>query len=248
LASFAYAGDSPRAVTIETPEEAQVAVALAAKALEQATAWQSVSKEELDKATQALAKKPKSAKAKAAVAAAQKELDTATAYRTKKELALKEEQIEKTAIDKMALQNQAKTKVETPSEPEAVAKAIFYPTEKFSTFSEDFEGAETVDAFSFFNDPLDYHDKMVILDAKLDNVISPGVAKFTMWRNFGKMHLIVSNLPADEVIPHDKTLLLAGVITGFSKEVISGELILNVLVKLKGAVICSDTHCRLGRL
>jgi len=244
LSSPGYAQDDPRAVTAETPEEARVAVDLATKALEQAAAWEKLANEDLDRVSQALAKKPKSAKAKKALAEAQKERDAASAYKTKKEVALKEELIEQSAIEKMALMSQEKKKVQAPVKVEAPIKVTVYPTDKYGLFAEEFESIERVDAYSFFNDPLDFNNKSVILDAELDGNISPNEAKFTMWRNFGKMHLIVYNVPPGDVIQKNKPMLLAGVITGFKKEVVSGEFVLYALLKLKGVYVCSDSRCK----
>lgn len=248
LTTWVYAEDTPSAVTMETPAEAQEAVTLATKALDQATAEEAQARKNLDKARQALAKKPKSAKAKKAVAAAQKELDSATALKAQKATSLKEEQAEQTAIAAMALESQSKNKDEETKKIEVVHKVTIYPTDKYDAFAEEFELVERVDPYFFFNDPVDFNNRTVILDARLDRVISPGVAKFTVWRNFGKMHLVVSNIPVEYAIPADQTFLLAGLITGFKNEVVSGQFELNVLINLKGAFICSNVQCHSGRL
>jgi hypothetical protein len=243
-----FAETNRRAVMWETPEEAQVAITLATKALDQANAWETLARTDLEKANLTLSKKPKSAAAKKAVTDAQKELDSATAYKSKKTKALQEELLEKSILDKVALGIEEKNRAEATNKSENSAKAMLYPTEKYNLFVDENESMERIDAFDFFNDPLDYTNKSVILDAKFDEVISPGEARFTIWRNFGKMDLIVSNIPPGEAMPKDKTLLLAGMITGFKKEVVAGEMVLNVLLKLKGAFVCSDSKCRSGRL
>ena len=241
LSSFAHAEDSPSASHKETLEEAQAAITLTTHALEQASAWESQAKKNLDKANKALTKTPKSATAKKAVAAAIKELDTATAYKEKKNTVLQEELREKAALEEMALQNGAKAKTKT-------TKVMVYPTDKYNLFAEAFELVERIDAYFFYSDPLDYQNKTVMVDSKFDEMIEPGVARFTTWRNFGKSYLIVSNIPTEVVIPKDTTMLLAGPVTGFKKEVVSGELIFISLLKLQGAFICDDALCQYRKL
>ena len=233
----AYADVSTSAASAETLEKAQAEVALTSKAVEQASAWVNVAGANLDIANKALAKKPKSSKAKKEVAAAQKELESATAFKAKKEMALKEELLEKTVIEKFL------SDAETKKKEAAANRVTIYPEEKYQIFSDEFDSFEKVDAFNLFNDPFEFNHKAVVLDAKFDEMISPDKAKFTIWRNFGNMHLIVSNIPKDFVIPKDKTLLLAGDITGFKKEVVSNDLIVIALLKLKSVFICNDARC-----
>jgi len=236
MSSFAYAGASPIAAVQVTPSEAQAAVTLATTALEQASAWVSLSRKNLDNANKALAKKPKSATAKQAAKAARQELDSATAYKAKTDAELRE----KSKIEKTASRNGGKSKTDTTN------KVPVYSEEEYNLFAEkyeSYEAVERVDAYYFFNDPFESKNKTVILDAKFDGMISPDVAKFTIWRNFGKMPLIVSNIPAGFVIPKDKTMLLVGVITDFKKEVVSDELVLSTLFKLNAIYVCRDRNC-----
>jgi len=236
LSSFAHADVSLDPVKVETLAEAEAAITLTTKALNQATAWENLSRRELNKANQILAKKPKSAKAQLAVEAARKELASATAYKAKKNAELQEEFLEKAALEK-ASENKIINKVEV------ARKVTIYPVDQYHLFAEEQESLERIDAFNFFNDPLEYTNKAVILDARFDGMISPSVAKFTIWRNFGKMPLIVSNIPEGSVLPKNTTLLLAGLITDFKKEVVSGELIINALLMLKSVYVCSDSNC-----
>jgi len=242
LFAWAHADTIPAATTDGTPTEAQSSVAAATTAASQAAAWEALAKKNLDKANKALAKKPKSTKAKQAVAAAKDVLDSATAYKTNAEAKLREELQESAAIAAAASAKEAKNTAATSKE------VTVYPTDKYNLFAEENEFAERVDAYFFLNDPLDYKSKAVIFDAKFDSMISPDEARFTVWRNFGKIHLIVSNLPAEYAIPKDKTMLLAGTITGFKNEVVSGELVVNTLLKLSGALVCSDIQCHSERL
>lgn len=214
-----------------TQTDAQTAVALAAKALDQASAWENLSRRNLEDAKQALARKPKSAEAKQAVELAQKELDSALAYKA----ATNAELQEKTAI--------AASASKTTNKAIVTGGVTIYPEGEYQPFFEENDTAEKVDTYFFFMDPLSYQDKTVILDAKFAEMNSSGEAKFVIWRNFGQMPLTVSNVPSDNLIQKDKTVLLAGVITGFKKEVVSDKFVITPLLKLNSACICINVTC-----
>jgi hypothetical protein len=221
-----------------TPSEAQLSVTLAEAALGRAGAWEDQARKELDKASKALSKKPKSAKAKQAVEEARKELASALAYKANMQAELQEKTLAASAI---ALS-------EVKAKPIPKGEARVYTSSDFNVFLDDYELAEKVDAYFFFNDPFDFKDKTVVLDARFDEKLPSGDTKFTMWRNFGQMPLVVSNLPHGQEIPRQQAVLLAGTITGFKKEVIAEKLVLSTLLKLTGVYICNEGQCPKERL
>jgi len=229
--AFAHAvqADTP----VPSATQAQEAVTQATAALDSAIDEEKLARQNLDKAQDSLSKNPKSAKAKLAVKAAQKALDAAQARK-------------ETAADDLLKKTELANAL---SQKKAASKAVIYPEGQFNAFLDQFGSAEKLDAYFFFMDPFESKNKTVILDAIFDGDNTPtGEAKFTIWRNYGKMRLVVSNLPGDEAIPKNKPVLLAGTITGFKKEVISDELVVITQLKLEGAYICKDSRCNTSHI
>jgi hypothetical protein len=117
------------------------------------------------------------------------------------------------------------------------------PSAEYLAFIDKYTTSDRVDAYFFFADPLDYKGKAVLLDARFDKITAPGEAQFTIWRNFGKMRLLVSDIEEGVTIPKDKAVLIAGVITDFRNEVVSGSLVTVALIKYQGRYVCHNDRC-----
>jgi hypothetical protein len=240
LSAFVRAEALPSAIDDDTVIVAQADAALASLELDRAVTRENQAKINLDKATRALAKKPKSAKAKKALDKARQELASATRLREKVEARPREEATAKKE------ETTAKTVVTKKTEP-APKKAGGVDTPlvyaEYNAFLLASDGAEKLDPYYFFNDPVDSKGKTVVFDAKFDEITTPNQAKFTIWRNFGQMPMIVSGFSGISPLPPNQSALLYGVITDFKNVVVSGQLVLHAMVQLKGLFICANNLC-----
>jgi hypothetical protein len=228
----------PSAQNDETAIVAEADAALASLELDRAVARENQAKINLGKADQALAKKPKSAKAKKALDKAKKELASAAGLREKAEAHLKEETTAKSFVEKTVA---AKKAGAAPKQAGVANTSPVYA--EYSAFLLASDAAEHLDPYYFFNDPVDSKGKTVVFDAKFDDLAAPDQAQFTIWRNFGQMPIIVSGFSGVGALPRSQSALLYGTITDFKNVVVSGQLVLHAMVQLKGIFICDNNVC-----
>jgi hypothetical protein len=233
LSAFVRAEALPSAIDDDTAIVAQADAALASLELDRAVTRENQAKINLDKATRALVKKPKSAKAKKALDKARQELASATRLREKVEARPREETTAKTVLAKKA--------EPAPKKAGGVDTPLVYA--EYNAFLLASDGAEKLDPYYFFNDPVDSKGKTVVFDAKFDEITTPNQAKFTIWRNFGQMPMIVSGFSGISALPPNQSALLYGVITDFKNVVVSDQLVLHAMVQLKGLFICANNLC-----
>ncbi len=117
------------------------------------------------------------------------------------------------------------------------------PTSEYISFLEKFPEAEKVDVFYFVKNFPEFKNKVIMLDARFRRRISFDMIFAKIWRNFGTLTLIVTDIPKRETIPDDQPFLLVGRMTGYKNEVIDGKLESMPIVKFMGKYVCKDFRC-----
>lgn len=117
------------------------------------------------------------------------------------------------------------------------------PSPEFLSFLDKFESSEKVDAFYFFKNFPDSKGKVLMLDAIFEKKITNDMFFAKIWRNFGTMTLIVTDVPKGVNIPADQPFLLVGLMTDFKNEVVNGKLESMPIIKFMGKYVCKDFRC-----
>jgi hypothetical protein len=117
------------------------------------------------------------------------------------------------------------------------------PSSEYQAFLDKFETSEKVDAFYFFKNFVESKGKVIMLDARFQQRISKDMIFAKIWRNFGNLTLIVSDIPKGELIPTNKPFLLVGLMTDYKNEVVNGKLESMPIIKFMGKYVCKDFRC-----
>ncbi|MGA8147961.1 MAG: hypothetical protein WB870_10355 [Gallionellaceae bacterium] len=117
------------------------------------------------------------------------------------------------------------------------------PSLEYHAFLDKFAYSEKVDAFYFFRNFPDFKGKVIMVDARFQKKITNDMIFAKIWRNFGTMTLIVTDIPEGEHIPENQPFLLVGRMTDFKNEVVNGALESMPIIKFMGKYVCKDFRC-----
>jgi hypothetical protein len=118
-----------------------------------------------------------------------------------------------------------------------------HPSPEFLSFLDKYASAERVDPFYFFKNFPDYKGKVMMMDAIFQKKISPDMFFAKIWRNFGSITLVVTNVPDGVNIPDNHPFLLVGLMTDFKNEVVGGNLVSMPIIKYMDTYVCKQHRC-----
>lgn len=133
--------------------------------------------------------------------------------------------------------------------PEAVAQLNDPPpvpvrlSTGYRNFMDQFRYFSRVDTFYFVRNFQEFKDKDIMIDARFWKKVAPGIVFVKMWRNYGNLPMIITDVPADDAIPKDDPFLIAGKMVDYKNEVVDGELLSMPIIKFGGVYRCQDFRC-----
>ncbi len=117
------------------------------------------------------------------------------------------------------------------------------PSYDYVSFINKFSDAQKVDAFYFIRNFPEFKGKLIMVDARFRKKISYNMSFIKMWRNFGNLTMILTDIPAGETFPETDTFLVVGQMTGYKNEVVDGVLESMPIIKFMGKYVCVDFRC-----
>lgn len=117
------------------------------------------------------------------------------------------------------------------------------PTSEYRNFLDQFRYSIRVDTFYFLKNFPEFKDKQIMIDARYWKQVAPGIVFVKMWRNYGILPMIITDIPAGKEIPQKSPFLVAGTMVDYKNEVVDGELLSMPVIKFQGVYKCEDFRC-----